>query len=425
MVRESSTFNTAPGAPQETLESLKDKFKKRLDAIFYKQLTIENIEHFADDTLNEAAALESDILKEYRNNPNVKGSPTTQDNQAQEKEAFAILDLKKNINEILDQIANVKVKIDSLKAYIDKNVENVETVITSPLQDQIAKIEKITWSFEKKKMLPRLLTLLYIIEHDFDIYPSGKNVTIKEGTVTRDMARRSPYLRVEIPELHRAAYICEEEDNASYVFDTLKLEKNELTLNEIDSETKGIKNSLIMEHPGLGIRIIQTPAWRSQVALALGQSIEEGQNGIPRANKREENGRISEFESRMPYNDFQTEVRTLYPKEGNIQEWYNAEQRKHSNWPSHPYEIYKGKGWTDWSVLVGKENTWKRKYLPFEDFQKEVQASYDGSGDVTRWYVKEQRKHSGDWPSHPGVNYKGKGWGGFRELLGKKNARKK
>src|SRR3989344_4238345 len=91
----------------KSLESLKETFKQRLDAILYKQLTVENIETFANDALDEAVKLSEDILKEYKNNPNVCARPTTLSPREQEDEAFMILGLE-NINEILERINKVK-----------------------------------------------------------------------------------------------------------------------------------------------------------------------------------------------------------------------------------------------------------------------------------------------------------------------------
>lgn len=265
-----------PAPQHKSLESLKVIFKGRLDAILYKQLTVENIETFADEALSETVALTGDILKEYKNNLNFHAEPATLNTQQEEDEAFAVFDLP-NINEILQSIIDIKEKIDSLKIYIDKNTENIDEVITPPQINHNSKIEKGDGSFERKKIFPRLLTLLYILEHDFEIIPTPENVPIKEGVVTPEMLRKTPYARAEIPELERVVYICEEEGNVSYVFDAKKLAEKGLTLEEIDIENKGDKNSLIAKYPGIGIRLIQSKNWRDHIATALGEEIPETQ----------------------------------------------------------------------------------------------------------------------------------------------------
>ncbi|MDD5721186.1 MAG: hypothetical protein PHT16_01925 [Candidatus Pacebacteria bacterium] len=153
--------------------------------------------------------------------------------------------------------------------------------------------------FEAKKMFPRLLTLFYILENDFEILP--QNVLIKEGIVTNQMMRQTPYVRVEMPDLERVAYICDEEGNVSYIFDTAKFAEKGLTLEELDIEDKGDKNSLIEKYPGIGVRIIQTKNWRNQIEIALQEEIPKIQKEIIKTNKIEPK---SEFKERRNWLSF-------------------------------------------------------------------------------------------------------------------------
>jgi hypothetical protein len=218
MPSESGPSNTAP--QYKPLESLKETFKQRLDTILYKQLTVENIEAFADKALSETVALTDDILKEYKNNQtlfHVNILPVN--TQEQENEAFAVLGLP-NIQNILQKIIEVKEEIYFLKKYAEENTENTGVVNTPPQPDYPTEIKEGTGGFEKR-IFPRLLTLLYILKHDFNILPKPANM--KKGIVTPNIIRKTPYTRVEIPALERAVYICDEEGNVSYIFDTKKL----------------------------------------------------------------------------------------------------------------------------------------------------------------------------------------------------------
>ena len=207
----------------------------------YSPLTVDNIETFADEALDETVQLTEDVLTEYRKNPNVDPRPTTLDTKAEENEAFKILELP-DIQEILESIIKVKEHIDGLKEYLELGVEKTDTVITPPNEGAVH-IAPGSRNFKEKQLLPRLLTLLYVIEHDFEIPP--KNTTIIEGATTKDMMRKTPYVRVEIPDLNRIVYICDEEGNASYVFDAKKLAEKGLKLDDIDVEDKEDKNALI------------------------------------------------------------------------------------------------------------------------------------------------------------------------------------
>ena len=418
MPSEGPQFNPTP--QHHSLEILKKKYKERLDSILYKQLTVENIETFANEALTETISLTDDILVEYRGNPNLKASPAAPNAQAQDDKAFAIFGLP-NIDEILQKIIEVKNKIDSLKTYINTNVENINKVITPPQPNNGTKISGGNGNLERKKIFPRLLTLLYILEHDFEISPT--DVKIREGITTPNMMRKTPYVRIEISELNRVIYICNEEDNASYVFDTAKLAKAKLTLEEVDLYDKEEKNLLITHYPSIGIRVIQSISWRERISGILEKTIPEIQIELTQQHEGEKK---SEFEKPKwsPFEEFQTEARKLYPGQGDVQKWYRKERKNHSNWPSVPYKTYKNKGWQGWPELVVKENFLKKEYLSFEDFQIELKKLYPGQGDVQKWYYKERKNHPG-WPSRPAKQYGSDGWIGWPELVEKENRLKK
>ena len=412
------------GPQPQSLETLQKTFKQRLETILNKQLTIENIETFADTAVIETIQLIEDILKEYRVNPKFNTGLIPLNKQEQEDEAFKILEIK-DINKILQLIIDKKEQIDFLKEYINTNAENIDKVITPPQENNGAKIGEGAESFEKKKMFPRLLTLLYILEHDFEISPSPENVPIKEGIVTDKMMRQAPYVRVEIPEMERVAYICDEEGNASYIFDTTKLTEKGLTLEELDLEDKGDKNSLITKYPGIGVRIIQTKNWRSSIATALQETIPEIQKETIETDKTEI--RSSEFRERpkwLSFEEFQEEVRSLYPSEGNILKWYKEEQKNHKNWPANPRRSYENKGWQSWSELVGKEKIIKKEWLSFDEFRNEVIKIYPGNGNVEAWYKEERKKHF-YWPAEPDKTYKNNGWDDWSKFVDRENKFKK
>ena len=396
--------------PHESLDVLKETYKRKMETILNKQLTVENIEIFADEALSETMQLTDDILFQYRNNPEFKGDNTL-NSRTQEDVAFKILELP-DIQEILQSIINIKEKIATLKIYIDTNTKNLNEIITPPQPDRQTEIISGSGEGIEKKIFPRFLTLMYILEHDFDIQPN--EVLMTRGVVTTNMMRKTPYVRVEIPELNRVVYICDEEGNVSYIFDTTKLNEKNLTLEEIDLDDKGDKNSLIAHYPGIGVRFVQSSLWRENVEEYLGQSIPE----IQTDREKQKGNRMSEFgiekKEFLPFEDFKREVRELYPGKGDIQKWYHEERRNHPNWPSQPHEVYKDKGWISWPELVGIE---KKEFLPFEDFKREVRELYPGKGDIKKWYHEERRNHP-NWPSNPDRVYKDKGWISWSELVG-------
>ncbi len=374
------SFDAIP--QHKSLEALREEYRRRLDVILDKQLTVENIEVFADEALSETIKLTDEVLTEYGSNPEFQAD-TTQDTQKQEDDAFSKLNLP-DIQEVLQSIIDVKDKIDFLKTYIHTNIEHLDEVITPPQEVQVGAVQEGEGSFIEKRMFPRLLTLLYIIEHDFEI--SSSDVKVTEGVVTPDMMRKTPYVRVEIADLNRAVYICDEEGNASYVFDTEKLRERGLTLEEIDVDDKRDKNSLISHYPGIGVRLIKSNKWRGRVAGFLKEPIPEIQTGIEVQEEKEEREERSEFgrerKNWPSFDEFQAEVRELYPGEGGVIAWFIEEKKKHPNWYSRPAKLYKDKGWIGWSELVGTDKHLNKDFLPFVDFQDEVRSLYPGEGDI-------------------------------------------
>lgn len=401
-------------ASKKEIENLKEIYSQKLENILNSQLTVENIEIFADNALAQTTNLIDDIRSKYQKYQNIF-EPADFNNAEQEDKALVFFGLP-DAPGILQSIIEVKEKIDDLKAYIGVNMANIDEIITPPDNRKINTGNE--QRIEQKRMFPRVLTLFYILEHDFDISPT--EASIVRGIVTPNMVRQTPYMRVEIPELDRVVYICDEEGNASYVFDAKKIKEQSIILDELDLYSKEDKNSLISRFPGIGIRIKQTNAWRNNITLTLKERIFE-------TNILENKKPMSEFRRErveyLSFDDFQREVRSCYLGERNIEKWFWQEKKNHNNWPSKPYKVYKDRGWEGFPGLMGKENLLKKKWLSFEDFRREVRSSYSG-GDVQKWYKQEYKKYK-NWPSMPNRMYENKGWNGWSELVEKENHLKK
>jgi|GEM_PF-1817207 len=406
-----------PASPLKTIEELKETFKQRLNDILYKELTVDNIQSFADDALGDAVKLIQDILAEYQNNPVLEGDLSVTTNE-QEDAACKILELQ-NVQEILQSISDKKSEIDKLSTKVDTNLKRTDEIITPPNNEGRLIGSAGESEFESKKIRPRLLTLMYILSNDVGITP--EDCVVVQGVVTADMVRKEPYVRVEVPDLSRLIYICNEEENASYIFDTEILAKAGLSVENIDIDSKHEKNSLIFAHPGCGIRIIQSKYWRNIVSQCL-------QNPLMSQDELKSFTHIANLQSEfkkefLPYDDFKQVVLSEYQGQSDVNVWYQEENKKHKNWPAAPDQMYKNKGWVGWPEFVNKENQFKREYLSFSDFKREAVAIYPG-GSVQEWYKKEWKRHS-NWPSNPDRVYEDGGWIGFPELVGIENRLKK
>jgi len=387
------------------IDALKLYFKEKLDKILYKQITVDNIEDFAAEALEKLILLNDEILEEYKSNasinPLLSSSIREQEDDAYQK--FDLLD----IQEILEQVSCVCEKIKIISSKLKLNIIPTNVVITPTISEAIPKgeggIDRIFY--------PRLLTILYILEADFGI--PIENTKMLEGIVTDQMFRQEPYYRVEIPDLGKVIYVCDEVGNVTYIFDIEKILLEGLSLEDVDLYDKNKKNELIVKHLGIGVRIIQSAKWRMIMSDFLRKDLiilpnQEGQFTI----KSEFQVENKEKEW-MQFSDFIEEIRKFYP--GNLprNNWYQEERKKHLNWPSAPHVCYSD-DWTSWMDALPKEDRWPS----FDDFKKEVIQYYDGSSSVVDWYHKERKKHL-NWPSTPYKTYGDSGWTNWVDLVEK------
>lgn len=394
-----------------SIDELKKLYKERLDRILYRELTPGNISTFADDALEGLVDLNEEILEQYRTNPDFGSRDVGLNEQQQENDAYDILDLS-NIQEILETVDEVGKKIKSMQLYVESQSESVGVVITPPATREVKSGSGL--GMPLKPVVPRLLTLVYLLDTDLDIAKEG--VLITYGTVTPDMIRRTPYVRVEIPELNRVVYICDEEGNSSYIFDTKELRKHELTLEDIDIDSKEDKNYLIKKYPGIGIRIMHKSHWRRNVLNAI--SGVEGAIGVDK----------SEFSKKkwLPYEDFIREVKAAYEAEtgekGDLTDWYFRYRKEHSKelvWPSHYNKIYGPYGFKNFREIVGLG------FISFEQFKEEVRAAYEAETgekrNIYKWYFNYRIVNGKElvWPGTPNKTYRKEGFINFREIVGR------
>ena len=415
--------------PGRSIEVLNQTFKKRLDDILYTPINIENIETFGDKALDDTTTLVGDLLDEYHSNPSLEGNRSLS-TQEQEDDVCTKLNLP-NIPKILDSIMDVQKRISDLKNKYLKDITTKDTTTevitpTDPSSEDVIPKEG-NGSFKEKDLKPRFLTLLYILETDFNLDIS-KDVSVLEGQTTDTMMRQTPYMRVTVPLLNRIVYICDEEGNASYVFDIEKLDVSPETL---DLYTKDQKNILIKTHPGIGTRIIQSPNWRTNMSEYLSDELPEPTTD-GETDEKEKPIQRSEFIKRtfLSFEKFQEEVKAAYfaipeAERIGVDAWYRykKEYKKHKGWPSDPYQTYESEGWVGFPELIGLENGKKKEHLSFQNFTEEVRSAYFAIPEAERvgiqvWYKKEYKKHKG-WPSDPRITYKNKGWDGWAKIIGR------
>ena len=122
-----------------------------------------------------------------------------------------------------------------------------------------------------------------------------------------------------------------------------------------------------------------------------------------------------------PFHEARAFVRSLRLK--NSQDWKMWAQNKArpEDIPANPFEAYKNKGWVnlgDW-LGTGQIATQNRVYRPFRKARAFVHSlGLKNSKDWSVWAKSDMRPE--DIPAYPQGIYKGKGWLGFVDWLGKK-----
>jgi hypothetical protein len=390
------------------------EFREQLHGILYTPLSVENIGHFADDALNELIELSASVVhkyqQEYPESDALSGA-------ALEDAAYAVYGLE-NLGTVLDRITAVRDRIAAIGQRVQESLAQTNSVIVPPDQTGPAFRAAGSGTYEAPDKLNRLITLAYILETDFDI--DQNSVRYRQGTTTDTMVRQEPYVRVEIDDLNRVVYVCDEEGNASYVFDTKVLAHLGIDLLELDKMTKNQRNAFLRVTPEAGRRIVQSPAWRNVVSEALQETFaSDGKVPAPTEilprSEFAERGKFLEFE------DFETDVKVTYAKAGKpegVAKWYKSEYVNHAGWPSSPSGTYKDKGWQSYPELVGRE---KNVFLDFANFVSEVRVAYaeaENPKQTYKWYQEERLDHP-QWPSAPEKFYKDNGWQSYPELIGR------
>ena len=340
-----------PQSPEGKREKdLSLQFAQRLSTILYTPVSVDNIAYFADEALEQLVTLLKEMIHRYQSEYKESDAYT---GAALEDKACAAYGIE-DVDGILESIIAVKGKIATIQIELQSALEKSQIIITPPDARYQAFINEGNGGYEAPCTYHRLLTLAYILSQDFDIEPN--DAIYAQGITTLNMVREEPYVRVEVPGLNRVVYVCNEEGNASYVFDTAILDNLGITIPELDLMTKNQRNALLRITPSAGKRMIQSSEWREVMTRFLGEAFSETETGelTPHPPRSE----FKEKKRFLPFTDFMTAVREAYEQAEaplNVKKWYEAEQKNHSEWPASPHEMYKNQGWEGWPQLVAKK----------------------------------------------------------------------
>lgn len=336
---------SSPFENPQQVELPKTDLQEEYKRILATSVSPENVEIFFETTLQDLVALVKKATDQYR----LKYPDVALEQAALEDAAMNFANIP-DIQKTLEIIAGQVDLMLRLKQYIQTQVPTLDKVLVppNPTDGQVV-VAGSGQGVEQKRLIPRLLTLLYILEHDLgypvlpragqtDTEPNSTNVEIMEGVITDQMMRKHPYTRVSIEPLRRAVYICDEEGNASYFFD---LDQINIPIEKLDQMDKDYFNGLVKNNPRIGMRLIQNAVWREKVIEYLTEGFEEkiqytkkssrlqsdfkSQNEVPKARIGWKTapalGLMLEIDSET-VKRFATSFRTEHP------DWFEMQQQK-------------------------------------------------------------------------------------------------
>ncbi len=240
-------------------EVKKQQFRDRSNEVLEREVTVENINSYMDDAVSDLIRLTDELVESYKaDTPDI--DPDLSDKEIEDL-AYAAYSLL-NINDYLDTAQKKIKELEEIDSFIGERIVHISEVITPPSKDikMPARIGEEVYARPGTKN--RLKTLLYVLKEngvDFE------KIQIREGVIDKDMMRWLSYFSIEISDIDRLILVCDEERNASYIFDTEKLKQSGLSTNDINNMSKPELNQLIADHPGIGVRFIQNKNWRDRL----------------------------------------------------------------------------------------------------------------------------------------------------------------
>lgn len=241
------------------IENKNRQFKAKLASILNRTITVENIDDYIDSSMDDLIALTEEVVNDY------KARHPEDQSTGKELEDKAFFENKlSTIGQYLDVAQEKMDQLNKIDEYITGHLRTDFEVIVPP--DINHRIMPGTNRFTEPDIKHRVKSLLYALSgNGIEL----ENVGIMNGILHREMMRDQSYVIVNIPEINRLALICDEEGNASYIFDSEKMREGDISSDMISNMTKDQLNDLINANPGIGVRFVYSKNWISRAESFL------------------------------------------------------------------------------------------------------------------------------------------------------------
>lgn len=244
-------------------EAATEQFEQKVKAVIQRPLNPENIDEYMDRALEDLVGIANHVTALYDRLPTIKG-----DNQkATEDNAFEYFNLA-NLNELLDSVMDNEALLKNINQVI-ANAPTSDDVYVDALSSAM-RIVKGEGEAEFHRLLPRLQTLLFLLNKDFGVsFEDNSEFRLSKGGLDPDMFRKESYYMIELPSLERTILVCDEEGNRTYIFDNKALEQKGLNQEELVKAKKRELTELLHAHSELGISIKYSDSWAMQMIEAI------------------------------------------------------------------------------------------------------------------------------------------------------------
>ena len=220
-----------------------------LRTILDKPLTVERIDNYASEAVDELILLINQKVSDYQSCHNT----SDWDDKVIEDMAMKYYGLEK-VESYLDFLAEKDEEIRNLDRVINE-AQKISEVVIKPDKTNGSVVGN-GGEFKDKKTINRVKTILFILKEDFDVdVDDEKQLKLIQGIIEQNMMRESSYFLVSVPNIGRKLLVCDEEGNASYVFNSKVLKDKNISDDSLINFTKTELNELIQNNKTLGKRV--------------------------------------------------------------------------------------------------------------------------------------------------------------------------
>jgi hypothetical protein len=237
----------------ETANPVPD-FRGRIDAITGRVLTPENIDAYAEGALTDLVGVIDDATGYYRNTVDA-ALPNTAFGERIAFQRFGldgdeVASTLNRIDGIIQEVAGLDDIISSVKV-------RTHRIILPPAEPSTLESTGESPRLTPRQTSPRLKTLMFILSNRYDVDIANQaECMVTDGPPPSAEIRSESYNTVVVPSLNRTVLVCDESGNATYIFDTARLEAAGIDQEKLEGMNKAQLRQYLEATPRGGYRLL-------------------------------------------------------------------------------------------------------------------------------------------------------------------------